>query len=87
MRSCLFVHLKLIGVSQPLLDLMSENLRRLRGLGQALGTEVDDQNKLLDSLAVKADKTDTVVRDQDKQMKRILGFKAKKIPEKDESGK
>ena len=54
---------------------MSANLRRLRGLGAALGSEIDEQNQLLDSLAAKADKTNTTVRDQDRQMKKILGYK------------
>lgn len=52
---------------------MSANLRRLRELGSALGGEIEDQNRLLDKIAVKADKTDTEIRHQDKQMKRILG--------------
>lgn len=54
---------------------MSANLARLRSLGTALGTEVDDQNRLLDDIQRKADKSDVVIRNQDNQMKKILGYK------------
>jgi hypothetical protein len=54
---------------------MSANLARLRSLGTALGSEVDDQNKLLDDIQRKADKSDVVIRHQDNQMKKILGYK------------
>ncbi|CAD5220527.1 unnamed protein product [Bursaphelenchus xylophilus] len=54
---------------------MSGQLARLRMLGQALGDEVDDQNKLLDRIQVKAERNDHVVRHQDNQMKKILGYK------------
>jgi len=55
------------------LDVMSANLRRLQGLGQALGDEVSQQNELLDRINTKTDKTDTTIRRQDDQMKKILG--------------
>ncbi|CAL2038155.1 hypothetical protein CAEBREN_12047 [Caenorhabditis brenneri] len=55
------------------LDMMSANLRNLQRLGQDLGKEVDDQNKMLDRIHYKADRNDAIVRDQDKQMQRILG--------------
>lgn len=51
---------------------MSANLARLRNLGGALGEEITEQNKVLDRLAVKTDKADTVVRKQDNQMKKLL---------------
>ncbi len=54
---------------------MSANLRRLRGLGVALGEEADRQNELLDRINTKTEKTDTVIRHQDNQMKKILGVK------------
>uniref|UniRef100_A0A1I7UUZ0 t-SNARE coiled-coil homology domain-containing protein n=1 Tax=Caenorhabditis tropicalis TaxID=1561998 RepID=A0A1I7UUZ0_9PELO len=55
------------------LDMMSANLRNLQRLGQDLGKEVDDQNKMLDRIHYKADRNDAIVRDQDKQMQKILG--------------
>lgn len=64
---------------------MSANLRRLKDLGSALNNEIDDQNRLLDKIAVKADKTDMEIRHQDKQMKRILGGGDKKKPNDDKS--
>ena len=54
---------------------MSANLRRLQGLGMALGDEVETQNQLLDRINTKTDKTDTTIRKQDDQMKKILGVK------------
>jgi hypothetical protein len=57
---------------------MSANLARLQTLGKALGDEVDDQNKLLDNIQRKADKNDSVIRNQDAQMKKILGYKVPK---------
>jgi len=62
------------------LDLMSANLRRLQGLGQALGDEVSQQNEVLDRINVKTDKTDTTIRRQDDQMKKILGVKDTGMP-------
>uniref|UniRef100_A0A914XKN7 t-SNARE coiled-coil homology domain-containing protein n=1 Tax=Plectus sambesii TaxID=2011161 RepID=A0A914XKN7_9BILA len=60
------------------LDAMSSNLARLQTLGLALGNEVDDQNKLLEDIQRKADKNDSVIRHQDAQMKKILGYKVPK---------
>lgn len=59
------------------LDAMSSQLRGLQSLGRALGDEIEEQNELLDRITSKADKTDAKVRDQDKQMKKILGFDKK----------
>lgn len=47
---------------------MSSQLARLRMLGQAIGEEVDSQNEMLDRIQVKADRTSTRVKDQDKQV-------------------
>lgn len=47
---------------------MSKNLRNLQRLGQDLGREVDEQNQLLDRIQTKADRNDTIVRVQDKQV-------------------
>uniref|UniRef100_A0A7E4VT78 t-SNARE coiled-coil homology domain-containing protein n=1 Tax=Panagrellus redivivus TaxID=6233 RepID=A0A7E4VT78_PANRE len=57
------------------LDMMSAQLGNLRTLGRALGTEVEDQNQMLDRIQAKADRNDSTVRSQDTQMKKLLGFK------------
>lgn len=77
------------------LDEMSAQLRRLQGLGTALGSEIAEQNTLLDDITgtvrspsfpfltvaanpascLEADAMNSKVRDQDKQMKKILGHK------------
>jgi len=72
--------------------MMAANLRRLQGLGTELGNEVDRQNDVLERISRKTDKTgesplcrpspwvtvDTTIRDQDKQMKKLLGADGKK---------
>ncbi|KRZ31732.1 Soluble NSF attachment protein 29 [Trichinella pseudospiralis] len=60
------------------LGLMENNLLRLKELGIALGEEVQQQNELIDRVARKADKTNMVVDDQNRQMRRILGNDKKK---------
>ncbi|VDK42380.1 unnamed protein product [Anisakis simplex] len=55
------------------LDSMSSQLARLRDLGSAIGDEVDSQNELLDRIQMKAERNDSRVKDQDTQMRRILG--------------
>ncbi|OZC06437.1 SNARE domain protein [Onchocerca flexuosa] len=55
------------------LESMSSQLARLRMLGEAIGEEVDSQNELLDRIQVKAERTNARVKDQDKQMKKLLG--------------
>ena len=50
------------------LDSMSSQLRNLRSLGENLGREVDDQNKMLDRIDTKARRNDDIVRAQDKQV-------------------
>lgn len=55
------------------LDVMSQHLQRLKNLGLGLGDEIESQNQVIDRVAVKADKNNVTIRDQDKQMKRILG--------------
>uniref|UniRef100_A0A1I8EUM4 t-SNARE coiled-coil homology domain-containing protein n=1 Tax=Wuchereria bancrofti TaxID=6293 RepID=A0A1I8EUM4_WUCBA len=52
---------------------MSSQLARLRMLGKAIGEEVDSQNEMLDRIQVKAERTNARVKDQDKQMKKLLG--------------
>lgn len=63
------------------LDVMSTKLANLRNLGKALGTEVDEQNDMLSRIQTKADRNDTVVRHQDNQMKKLLGYKGVPQPE------
>ncbi|VDO42366.1 unnamed protein product [Onchocerca flexuosa] len=55
------------------LESMSSQLARLRMLGEAIGEEVDSQNEMLDRIQVKAERTNARVKDQDKQMKKLLG--------------
>jgi len=62
------------------LDLMAANLSRLKNLGIGLADEIEDQNKVIDRLQVSVEKTDVVIRDQDKQMKKIMGVKKAKAP-------
>lgn len=57
------------------LDEMSKYLRRLNELGKGLGEELDSQNEMIDRIGGKAERVNVVVRDQDKQMKKILGKK------------
>lgn len=54
---------------------MGSQLARLRALGTALGDEVNEQNQMLDRIQSKAERNDTVVRNQDNQMKKLLGYK------------
>ncbi|VDD93169.1 unnamed protein product [Enterobius vermicularis] len=55
------------------LDSMSAQLARLNELGRAIGTEVDSQNEMLDRIQMKTERNEARVRDQDTQMKRLLG--------------
>jgi len=57
------------------LDLMVANLSRLKNLGIGLADEIDDQNKVIDRLDKKTGMVDIKIRDQDKQMKKIMGHK------------
>ncbi|KAI6239348.1 hypothetical protein M3Y99_00587000 [Aphelenchoides fujianensis] len=54
---------------------MSGQLARLRALGNALGDEVDEQNQMLTRIQGKTERNDSVVRNQDNQMKKLLGYK------------
>jgi subtilisin-like proprotein convertase family protein len=54
-------------------DQMSSQLAHLRTWGTTLGNEVDDQNKLLDRIQSKAERNDSVVRNQENQMRKLLG--------------
>ncbi|GMT17796.1 hypothetical protein PFISCL1PPCAC_9093, partial [Pristionchus fissidentatus] len=59
------------------LDMMTGTLQNLRALGNSLGSEIEDQNKMLDRIQVKADRNDATVRAQDDQMKKLLGYTSK----------
>lgn len=54
------------------LDDISLSLTRLKGLAQGMGTELDDQNSLLDRLNVSVDKADWKIKHQNKEMNSIL---------------
>lgn len=68
---------------------MSANLARLKNLGMGLADEIEDQNKVIDRVTVKADKADVIIRDQEKQMKKLMGVKkpVAKNPEPESKGK
>ena len=52
---------------------MSLGIGRLKTLGAALGEEIDVQNKQVDRITTKAERADVTVKDQNRQMKTILG--------------
>ena len=52
---------------------MSDGLARLRGLGLNLGTEIDTQNTQLERITGKAERADVTMKDQTRQMKKVLG--------------
>ncbi|XP_059049130.1 synaptosomal-associated protein 29 [Achroia grisella] len=55
------------------LDEMAHAISRLKGLGTALGDEIESQNKLLDTIYDKVENTDVKIGKQNKQMNKILG--------------
>lgn len=55
-----------------LLDMQS-GIGRLKDLALGLGKEIDEQNETLDVIANKADKTNTVLKVQNKAMLKQLG--------------
>lgn len=55
-------------------------MARLRTLGNALTTEITSQNEVIENITVKSDKANVVIRDQDKQMKALIGADGKKKP-------
>ncbi|PIO60002.1 hypothetical protein TELCIR_18518, partial [Teladorsagia circumcincta] len=66
-----------IEIAEFITSLFTKFLKACKRLGQDLGKEVDEQNQLLDRIQVKADRNDTIVRVQDKQMQKILGSETK----------
>ncbi|XP_055334465.1 synaptosomal-associated protein 29-like [Paramacrobiotus metropolitanus] len=57
------------------LDQMSLGLSRLKGLAEGLGTEIEQQNKLLDDMSTKTDRVSSKMGDQQKSIDKILGKK------------
>ncbi|CAK1590369.1 unnamed protein product [Parnassius mnemosyne] len=55
------------------LDEMVQHITRLKGLGSALGEEIDLQNKLIDTIQDKVEDADIKIGKQNKQMNKILG--------------
>ncbi|XP_026755051.1 synaptosomal-associated protein 29 [Galleria mellonella] len=55
------------------LDEMVHAISRLKGLGTALGEEIENQNKLIDTIHDKVEGTDIKIGKQNKQMNKILG--------------
>jgi synaptosomal-associated protein 29 len=51
---------------------MSQSLARLKGLAKGLGTEIDDQNQLIDRIQSSTDKADWRIQRQNKDMERLL---------------
>nr|CAG4649886.1 EOG090X0MTI [Scapholeberis mucronata]SVE94040.1 EOG090X0MTI [Scapholeberis mucronata] len=70
-----FSHKPLSNVDERLeqdLSDMSLSLSRLKGLAQGLGSELEDQNSLIDRLQTSADKADWRIQRQNKDMERLL---------------
>lgn len=55
------------------LDMMSSGMAQLKNLALGLGDEIKAQNDQLDRIAPKVDRADTKIRDQNRQMRQILG--------------
>jgi synaptosomal-associated protein 29 len=51
---------------------MSLGMSRLKNLAMGLGDEIESQNDQLDRINTKVERADTKVRDQNRQMNRIL---------------
>jgi len=52
---------------------MSTGVYRLKDLAVGLGDEISAQNDQLDQIAPKVERADTKIRDQNRQMRHILG--------------
>lgn len=55
------------------LDEMVTHISRLKGLGVALGEEIEQQNQLIDDIHDKVDVADIKIGQQNKQMNKLLG--------------
>lgn len=52
-------------------------MQRLKGLALGLGDEIERQNEQIDRIEGKVGRADTTIRDQNKQIRGILGYKKK----------
>ena len=52
---------------------MTTGMARLKGLAMGMGDEISAQNEQLDRINTKVDRADVRIRDQNRQMGRILG--------------
>ena len=52
--------------------MMSTGLSRLKGLAMEMGNEIEEQNLQLDRINNKVDVVDTLIQDQNKQLRGIL---------------
>jgi len=52
--------------------MLSSGLSRLKGLGIGMNEEITRQNKQLDTLLQKTDDNDSVLKDQNRQVRRLL---------------
>ena len=52
---------------------MSSGVLRLKHLAVGLGDEISAQNAQLDTIGPKVERADTKIRDQNRQMRHILG--------------
>jgi len=55
------------------LEEMSSGVLRLKHLAVGLGDEISAQNAQLDTIGPKVERADTKIRDQNRQMRHILG--------------
>ncbi|CAH2093841.1 unnamed protein product [Euphydryas editha] len=55
------------------LDEMVTHISRLKGLGMALGEEIEQQNSLIDDIQDKVEDADIKIGQQNKQMNKLLG--------------
>jgi len=56
-----------------IVEQMSSGVSRLKGLAVNLGDEISAQNDQLERIAPKVERADTKIRDQNRQMRHILG--------------
>jgi len=68
-----YINCTLIKYVHVVLDQMSSGMSRLKGLAVGLGDEISAQNDQLDRIAPKVERADTKIRDQNRQMRHILG--------------
>jgi len=52
---------------------MSSGVTRLKNLAEGLGDEISAQNDQIERIAPKVERADTKIRDQNRQMRHILG--------------